>query len=81
MLLRQFVPDVQAKPFVPNNQAVTRQDVLNNNKSRSHPPPLQTQQNNVAQPIDTADASVCFYHQTFGDRARTCSEHCAFSSN
>ena len=28
----QFVPNVQAKPFVPNNQAVTRQDVSNNNK-------------------------------------------------
>ena len=28
----QFVPNVQAKPFVPNNQAATRQDVSNNNK-------------------------------------------------
>ena len=38
----QFVPNVQAKPFVPNNQTVTKQN-----------------------------APVCFYHQTFGDRART----------
>ena len=30
----QFVPNVQAKPFIPNNQAVTRQDVSNNNKKR-----------------------------------------------
>ena len=69
----QFIPNVQAKPFVPNNQAVTRQDVSNNNKKDSRPnaPPPQTQQNNVAQPIDTADAPVCFYHQTFGYRART----------
>ena len=28
----QFVPNVQAKPFMPNNQAVTRQDVSNINK-------------------------------------------------
>ena len=28
----QFVPNVQAKPFTPDNQAVTRQDVSNNNK-------------------------------------------------
>ena len=77
----RFVPIVQAKPFVPNNQAVTRQDVSNDNKKDSRPnaPPPQTQKNNVAQPIDTADAPVCFYHQTFGDRARTCREPCAFS--
>ena len=31
----QFVPNVQAKPFKPNNQAVTRQDVSNNNKKDS----------------------------------------------
>ena len=48
----QFDPNVQAKPFVPDKQAVTRQDVSNNNK--------KTPQNNVAQPIDTADAPVCF---------------------
>ena len=33
----QFVPNVQAKPFIPNNQAVTRQDVSNNNKKDSRP--------------------------------------------
>ena len=35
----------------------------------------------VARPIDTADAPVCFYHQTFGDKARTCREPCTFSLN
>ena len=77
----QFVPNVQAKPFVPNNQTATRQDVSTNNKKDSPPnaPPPQIQQNNVAQPIDTADAPVCFYHQTFGDTARTCREPCTFS--
>ena len=79
----QFVPNVQAKPSTPNNQAVTRQDVSNNNKKDSRPnaPPPQTTQSDVAQPIDTADAPVCFYHQTFGDKARTCREPCAFSLN
>ena len=77
----QFVLNVQAKSFIPNNQAVTRQDVSNNNKSRSNAPPPQTTQSNVAQLIDTADAPVCFYHQTFGDRASTCREPCAFSLN
>ena len=50
----QFVPNVQAKPFIPNTQAVTRQDVSNNNKKDSRPnaPPPQ---NNVAQPMDTTD--------------------------
>ena len=81
-LLTQFIPNVQAKSFVPNNQTVTRQDVSNNNKKDSRPnaPPLQTQQKNVAQPIDTADAPVCFYHQTFGDRAHTCREPLVRSS-
>ena len=79
----QFFPNVQAEPFIPNNQAVTRQDVSNINKKNSGPnaPPPQTAQTNAAQPIDTADAPVCFYHQTFGDRARTCREPCAFSLN
>ena len=77
----QFVPNVQAEPSTSNNQAVTRQDVSNNNKKDSRPnaPPPQTTQSNVAQPIDTADAPVCFYHQTFGDKARTCRDPCAFS--
>ena len=79
----QLVLNVQAKPFIPNNQAVTRQDVSNNNKkdSRSNAPPPQTTQSNVAQLIDTADAPVCFHHQTLGDRASTCREPCAFSLN
>ena len=75
----QFVLNVQAKPFVHNNQNVTRQDVPTNNKKNSRPntPPPQIQQNNAVQLIDTADAPVCFYHQTFGDRVRTCREPCA----
>ena len=73
------MPNVQAKPFIPNNQAVTRQDVSNNNKKNSHPntPPPQ---NNVPQPTDTATAQVCYYHQTFGEKARLCSEPCSYYS-
>ena len=75
----KFVPNVQVKPFVPNNQAVTMQDVSNNNKKDSRPnaPPPQTQKNNVAQPTDTVTAQVCYYHQTFGEKARLCSEPCS----
>ena len=60
----QFVPNVQAKPFVPNNQNVTRQDVSTNNKKDSHPsaPPPHTQQNNAVQPTDTVNVQVCYYH-------------------
>ena len=78
----QFVPNVQAKPFMPNNQAVTRQDVSNNNKKDSRPnaPPSQTPQNNAAQPTNTATAQVCYYHQTFGEKARLCSEPCSYYS-
>ena len=80
-----FAPNVQAKPFVPivfkmlihnvffftNNQQVNRPNV----------PPPNTQQNGAVQPIDTANAPVCYYHQTFGDQARTCRDPCAFSLN
>ena len=71
---------MQAKPFVPNNQTVTGQDVSNNYKNDSHPnaPSPQTPQNNVAQPTDTVTAQVCYFHQTFGDKARLCSEPCLY---
>ena len=72
----QFVPNVQAKPFVPNNQNVTRQDVSTTNKKDSRPnaPPPHIQQNNAVQPTNTVNAQVCYYHQTFGEKARLCSE-------
>ena len=71
----QYVPKVQAKPFVPNRQ----ESFTNiNENSRPNVPPPNTQQNNATQPIDTANAPVCYYHQTFGDKARTCRDPCAF---
>ena len=75
---RPFVPppNVQATEFVnkPNNCT----NELQNN--RPHAPPPQTPQNNVAQPTDTATAQVCYYHQTYGEKARLCSEPCSYYS-
>ena len=69
-----FTPNVQATEFVnkPNNCT----NALQNN--RPHAPPSQTPQNNVAQPTDTATAQVCYYHQTYGKKARLCSKPCSY---
>ena len=45
---------------------------------RPFAPPAQTPQNNVAQPTETATAQVCYYHQTYGEKARLCSEPCSY---
>ena len=74
----QYVPNVQAKPFVPNRQ-VSFTNIREGN--RPNVPPPNTQQNNDTQPIDTANASVCYYHQTFSDKAHTYSYPCAFLQN
>ena len=69
-----FAPNLQAKPFVPSNQNVNRQGFFTNNQQVNRPnvPPPNTQQNGAVQLIDTANAPVRYYHQTFGDKARTC---------
>ena len=68
---RPFVPppNAQATEFVnkPNNCTNAQQNI------RPHVPPPQSPQNNVAQPTDTATAQVCYYHQTYGEKARLCS--------
>ena len=67
-------PNAQATEFVnesnncPNAQQNVRPVAL----------PLQTPQNNVAQQTDTASALVCYYHQTYGEKARLCSEPCSY---
>ena len=70
---RPFVPppNVQqnVRPFVPPP------NVLQN--IRPHAPPPQ---NNVTQPTDTATAQICYYHQTYGEKARLCSEPCLYYS-
>ena len=57
-------------PFIPNAQATefvpNKQSSFNNAKQ------------NAANRIDTANAPVCYFHQTFGDKARTCRNPCAF---
>ena len=73
-----FIPHVQATEFVPNKPGN-----YNNAQQNACPfvPPPNVQQNNAAKVIDTANAPVCYFHQTFGDKARTCRSPCAFSSN
>ena len=71
-----FIPNAQATEFVPNKQSS-----FNNAKQNIRPyMPPQTRQNNVAQSTDTATAQVCYYHQTFGEKARLCSEPCSYYS-
>ena len=72
-----FAPNVQASGFVhnqPSNDSNVQQNI------RPHAPPPQTPQNNVAQPTDTVTAQVCYYHQTYGEKARLCSEPCSYYS-
>ena len=67
-------PNAQATEFVNNSNNCTN---AQQNVQPVAPPP-QTSQNNVAQPIDTATAQVCYYHHTYGEKARLCSEHCSY---
>ena len=72
-----FIPNAQATEFVPNKQSS-----FNNAKQNICPyvPPQNAQQNNAVNRIDTANAPVFYFHQTFGAKARTCRSPCAFSS-
>ena len=70
-----FAPNVQASGFVSNQPSHYRTE---QNNARPFAPPPQTPQNNVAQPTDTATAQVCYYHQTYGEKARLCSEPCSY---
>ena len=75
----QFMPNVQAQPFVPSNQNDNRQGFVTNNQQVNRPyvsPP--TLQPSTVQPTDTVNAQVCYYHQTFGDKARLYSEPCSY---
>ena len=72
-----LAPNVQAKPFVPSNQNLSRQGFVTNNQQVNRP----NVQNSAVQPIDTVIAPVCYYYKTFGDKARTCRDPCAFSLN
>ena len=74
-----------ASPFVPPPNAQATEFVYESNNCinaqqnvRPFAPPPQTPQNNVAQPTDTATAQVCYYHHTYGEKARLCSEPCSY---
>ena len=71
--VRPFVPppNAQATEFVNNSNNCTN---AQHNVRPFAPPP----QNNVAQPTDTATAQVCYYHHTYGEKARLCSEPCSY---
>ena len=73
-----FIPNAQATEFVPNKPGSFINAQQN---TRPYVPPQNAQQNNAANRIDTANAPVCYFHQTFGDKARTCRSPCVFSLN
>ena len=62
-----------ARPFVPltNVQPIARPFV----------PPPNPQRNDAAKTLDSANAPVCYFHQTFGDKARMCRSPRTFSLN
>ena len=67
----------------PNAQATEFVDKSNNCTNAQHnvqpfAPPPQTPKNNVVQPTNTATAQVCYYHQTYGEKVRMCSEPCSY---
>ena len=87
-----FVPNVQASGFIGNQHSQYR-DVQHNARPFAPPTNVQANefvnrpnsnnctnapQNNVAQPIDTATAQVCYYHHKYGEKARLCSEPCSY---
>ena len=73
-----FIPNAQATEFVPNKPGS-----FNNAQQNTRPyvPPQNAQQNNAVNRIDMANAPVCYFHQTFGDKAHTCRSPCTFSLN
>ena len=84
-----FAPNVQASGFV-NNQPSHYRNEQNNARpfvpptnvqplARPFVPPPNPQRNDAAKTLDSANAPVCYFHQTFGDKARTCRSPCAFS--
>ena len=86
-----FAPNVQASGFVSNQPSQYRNEQDNarpfvpptNLQPLARPfiPPPNPQRNDAAKTLDSANAPVCYFHQTFGDKARTCRSPCAFSLN
>ena len=86
-----FAPNVQASGFVSNQPSQNRNEKDNARPfapptnlqplARPFVPPPNPQRNDAAKTLDSANAPVCYFHQTFGDKARTCRSPCAFSLN
>ena len=84
-----FAPNVQASGFVSNQPSQYRNEKDNARPfaplTNLHPlarpfvPPPNPQRNDAANTLDSANAPVCYFHQTFDDKARTCRSPCAFS--
>ena len=73
----------ESKPGVAEIKVPNKPENYNNAQQNARPfiPPPNVQQNNAAKVIDTSNAPVFYFHQTFGDKARTCRSPCAFSLN
>ena len=86
-----FAPNVQASGFVSNQPSQYRNEKDNARPfvpptnlqplARPFVSPPNPQKNDVAKTFDLANAPVCYFHQTFSDKARTCRSPCAFSLN
>ena len=87
-----FAPNVQASGFVSNHPSQYRNEKDNARPfapptnlqplARPFVPPPNPQRNDAAnKTLDSANAHVCYFHQTFGDKAHTCRSPCAFSLN
>ena len=86
-----FAPNVQASGFV-SNQPSQYRNAKDNARPFAPPtnlqplarpfvPPPNPQRNDAAKTLDSANAPVCYFHQTFGDKVRTCRSPSAFSLN
>ena len=86
-----FAPNVQASGFVSNQPSQYRNAKENARPfapptnlqplARPFVPPPNPQRNDAAKTLNSANAPVCYFHQAFGDKARTCRSPCAFSLN
>ena len=75
-----ILPIANAKPSIPRiaKNKNNEQNVLPASQSVPCPtaPPPNLQQSKIAQPLAKDDALVCYYHQRFGDKARSCGDPC-----
>ena len=73
-----FPPNANARPFTPR---MAKNHNSNENNGQTPVPPPNSPQTGTAQPTATDDALICYYHQSFGDKARLCRDPCVFALN